>query len=258
LVASLYVSEPNIIATGTVTEATTLYVAGAPTEGGVNYSFHVAAGAVKFGGTSTFADDVTIADTKGLCTGIADADYFLFKADDRTVGLVEVGRVSEGTDPWFQIGRDDTGVAVNAITDMLVLQAGAGANNESAGFGLGISFKLGNAASEVEERVSLDAYLATATDGAEAAYFIVNIMTAGAMAKTATWSNRGVTAHISADSVLVADEVTIGGYELSATNRALAISQEAAVVVEVDETKFSHKMPVRINGATYYMMLTAT
>ncbi len=60
------------------------------------------------------------------------------------------------------------------------------------------------------------------------------------------------------DSSAVADEVSLGGYELSAGNRALAISQEAAVAVEVDETKFSHKMPVRINGTTYYIMLTAT
>lgn len=60
----------------------------------------------------------------------------------------------------------------------------------------------------------------------------------------------------SVDSSAVANQVAIGGYELSAGNRALAISQESAVAAEVDETKFSHKLPVRINGATYYIMLT--
>jgi len=30
------------------------------------------------------------------------------------------------------------------------------------------------------------------------------------------------------------------------------------IVVEVDETKFSHKLPVVINGTTYYIMMTAT
>ena len=62
----------------------------------------------------------------------------------------------------------------------------------------------------------------------------------------------------SLDSAAVADEVSLGCYELSAGNRALAISQESAVAAETDETKFSHKLPVRINGSTYYIMLTAT
>ncbi len=66
-----------------------------------------------------------------------------------------------------------------------------------------------------------------------------------------TWS-------LSKDSALVADEVSLSGYEIAADERTLAISQENPVVVDVDETKFSHKMPIRINGATYYMMLTAT
>ncbi len=60
------------------------------------------------------------------------------------------------------------------------------------------------------------------------------------------------------DSGAVANEVTLGGYEIGAGNRVLAISQETAVAVEVDETKFSHKLQARINGVTYYMMLTAT
>lgn len=60
------------------------------------------------------------------------------------------------------------------------------------------------------------------------------------------------------DSAAVANEVSLGGYEIGAGARSLAISQENPVVVEVDESKFSHKMPIRINGATYNMMLTAT
>jgi len=60
----------------------------------------------------------------------------------------------------------------------------------------------------------------------------------------------------SADSAAVADQVSIGGYELSAGNRALCIAQESAVQAENDESKFSHKLPVRINEATYYIMLT--
>ena len=84
-------------------------------------------------------------------------------------------------------------------------------------------------------------------------------MTDGNVVWDADWTITGdLTFNTSADSSSTADEVSLGGYELSAGNRALAISQEAAVAVEVDETKFSHKLPVRINGSTYYIMLTAT
>jgi len=62
----------------------------------------------------------------------------------------------------------------------------------------------------------------------------------------------------SIDSAAVADEVSLGRYEIGAGNTVLAISQETAVAAEVDETKFSHKMQLRINGGTYYMMLTTT
>jgi hypothetical protein len=62
----------------------------------------------------------------------------------------------------------------------------------------------------------------------------------------------------SVDSAAVADQVSFSRYEIGAGNTVLGISQETAVATETDETKFSHKMQVRINGATYFMMLTAT
>ncbi|GAF92139.1 unnamed protein product, partial [marine sediment metagenome] len=62
----------------------------------------------------------------------------------------------------------------------------------------------------------------------------------------------------SIDSGAVADQVSIGRYEIGGGNTVFAISQETAVAVDVDETKFSHKMQVRLNGATYFIMLTQT
>ena len=61
----------------------------------------------------------------------------------------------------------------------------------------------------------------------------------------------------SVESAAVANEVSLGGFELSG-GRALAISQEVAVATSVDETDFSHNLPVRINGTTYYIMLAAS
>ena len=60
----------------------------------------------------------------------------------------------------------------------------------------------------------------------------------------------------SVDSAAVADQVSIGRYEIGSSNTVLAISQETAVAAEADETKFSHKVQMRINGATYFVMLT--
>jgi len=78
------------------------------------------------------------------------------------------------------------------------------------------------------------------------------------LAGLAMSTNKTLTFSASADSAAVADTVTIGGYDISAGHRALAIGTEEVVAADTDETKFSHKLPVRINGATYNIMLTAT
>lgn len=114
----------------------------------------------------------------------SNGKYGRFLTRDSDVGIVEIARFAGAADPYFQVGRDDTGVATNAVTDMLYIQGGAGNNNESAGFGVGIPFLLGNAASQVEERASIDCVLVTATDGSEAARFDFNCMTGGAAPTT--------------------------------------------------------------------------
>jgi len=123
----------------------------------------------------------------GISTlGVNDNTYS-FLARDNGVAQVIVGKVISAADPYFSIGRDDTGVATNAVTDMLVLQAGAGTNNEAQNFGLGVSVKLGNAASEVEERASLDFVLTDATNGAEDASLVVRLQDGGTVGDVATF-----------------------------------------------------------------------
>lgn len=58
------------------------------------------------------------------------------------------------------------------------------------------------------------------------------------------------------DSAAVADQVSLGGYEISAGHRALAISSEEVVVTEAIGAS-DRTLPVRINGATYKIMLVA-
>jgi hypothetical protein len=56
IVAALKVNEPNITATGTVTNGVTLYVAAPPSEGTNNYSLWVDSGLVRFDDESLFVD----------------------------------------------------------------------------------------------------------------------------------------------------------------------------------------------------------
>ena len=66
---------------------------------------------------------------------------------------------------------------------------------------------------------------------------------------------RPLTWTASVDSAAVADQVSIGRYEIGADNTVLALSQETAVASAVVGAS-THKMQVRINGATYFIMLT--
>jgi hypothetical protein len=134
--------------------------------------------------TAYLAMDGTPQLTFGLLDGTVnaanvDTKYVTIKARDSGVGLVEMARIVGAADPYLIVGRDDTGVSTSAVTDILVLQAGAGTNNESAGQGLGVSFKIGNGASQLEERASIDCALVTATDGSEDANLIFNLMDGG-------------------------------------------------------------------------------
>jgi hypothetical protein len=63
LVTGAHFAEPNITATGTVTSASTVYIAAAPSEGGTNnYALWVDAGAVQFDAGLTVGTDVSVGD----------------------------------------------------------------------------------------------------------------------------------------------------------------------------------------------------
>lgn len=86
VVASLLVAEPNITATGTVTRATSLYVSGAPTEGGTaNYAAWIA-GVTRVDGnidlSSAAADIIGKANTAAMVR-ITDGTTALWSADSR-------------------------------------------------------------------------------------------------------------------------------------------------------------------------------
>lgn len=110
----------------------------------------------------------------------ANNRYVKFQALINDGAMAEIARLQNAADPYFQMGRDDTGVALSAVTDMLALQAGGGTGNEAANFGLGIALKIGNAASEVEKRASINLVLTDATNASEDVELNINLMIAGA------------------------------------------------------------------------------
>ena len=81
----------------------------------------------------------------------------------------------------------------------------------------------------------------------------------GALAESMRLGADGaLTLKVSADSAAVADQVSIGRYEIGAGNTVLSFSQETAVVGAVVEADYSHAMQIRINGTTYHLMLAST
>lgn len=81
--AALFVEEPNLTATGTITSAATLYIEAAPTEGSSNYALWVDDGAAQFDstvdidGVLTIASDIVHAgDTNNKIAFTTDAQSF--------------------------------------------------------------------------------------------------------------------------------------------------------------------------------------
>ena len=172
-----------------------------------------------------------------ISTTNTDDCYVVIQSRDNTVGVVEVARFMSAADPYFQIGRDDTGVAVGAVCDMLVLQAGAGSGNETANFGLGTSWKIGNASSEVEERGSIDLVLTTATNASEAAQFNFSVMTAGAMvASVMSILGTGI---IFASGMAIASGATNGNTLLIRANDTTFITLTTGVTDTMDIGTFN-------------------
>jgi hypothetical protein len=131
------------------------------------------------------AGDITFGvDAKSINARAVADNYVKLTALDTGAANVEVARFASAADPYFRVGRDDTGVALNAVTDGLYLMMAGGTGNSSAGQGFGMPWLLGNAASETEERASIDCVLVTATNGAEDARFDFNVQAAGAAPST--------------------------------------------------------------------------
>jgi len=253
--ASVSILEPNITATGTVTVAATLYIVSAPTEGTTNAAIYVASGDTilqrlttggttpvgyvrnDFGGNFTSDGGATYAfmnyfngvltsltgDTAGLVGVLVGHSIVTQTIADQSIAYIAQVSIAEPT-----ITNNLSGTGVITVASTLYI---SGAPTE------GVT----NAAIYIVSGDIRSASGDLVLGGGDIFNTQGDIQFAG-----------------SRDSGAVADTVAIGGYEIGAGNRVLAISQETAVAADVDETKFSNKLQVRINGATYFIMLTTT
>lgn len=124
IVASMYLAEPNITATGTVTAAATLYIAGAPTEGGTsNNAIHVAAGTCLMQG-ATFGGTVVLgAQQLSLSTGnvtFSGAGYIAMGANPSASGYIRL--LNTGVIAWRNAANnaDISALQVDANDDVTV------------------------------------------------------------------------------------------------------------------------------------------
>ncbi len=86
VVASLNIHEPNITATGTVTDAATVRIVDAPTEGGTNWALWVDAGATRLDGTAYIGDTSNADTVLGLTINQAGNDDVILALKSSDVG----------------------------------------------------------------------------------------------------------------------------------------------------------------------------
>ena len=123
LVAGLAIYEPNITATGTVTEASTVYISSAPTEGGSNYALHVASGAVSFGSTLLVTGLATVSGGATIA-GAVDVNATTLAIDGSS--SMAIGTASSGV--ALSLGHTTSETTVNdnlTVTGLATVSTGA-------------------------------------------------------------------------------------------------------------------------------------
>jgi hypothetical protein len=119
-VGSVNIAEPNITATGTVTNAFTLRIADAPTEGTNNYAFWVDAGASRFDGAVTVSSTLTVGvDDTGHDVqffGATSGRYLLWDESADTLQLADNTRLTFGTGNDADIYYDGTNLYIEPQT----------------------------------------------------------------------------------------------------------------------------------------------
>lgn len=132
IASSLYLEEPNLTATGTVTDAATIYIEGAPTEGTDNHAILIAGGAV----TQAKGADIASATTADI--GSATGDFVDITGTTTITGL---GTVQAGAQRIVQF---DAALTLTHNASSLILPGGANITTAAGDTAKFISLGSGN------------------------------------------------------------------------------------------------------------------
>lgn len=187
----------------------------------------------------------------------ADNASFTFMARDNTVGNVQVMKMVGAVDPYMLIGRSDTGVSTNTVTDQFYLQAGTGANNIAASFGLGLPIYLSSDLHVLAERAHLNWVVTNPTAATYATRLDMGLMAGGALTTPLELYGSGglMMPQAVTEPASTADRAGVYAIDLSANNCTIGFDTETAVIAAVGIAS-THKIPVRWNGVTYYLLVT--
>ena len=119
VVASWNIHEPNITATGTVSDAATLRVVDAPTEGSLNWALWVDAGATRLDGTAYIGDTTNADVTLGLTINQAanDNQILALKSSDVSHGVTDLAE-TDTYGAFVKAGANDGGLRMLGLTDV--------------------------------------------------------------------------------------------------------------------------------------------
>ena len=236
-VAQVYINEPLITKNVTnIPIAAALIVAAQPTEGDINASIYVTAGDIR----------------------VASGDIYLS-------GGVFAGGASKTNNTQNSFGGNFVSGGVSTVAEKQLFSGTLTGASGDTGWLTGTLFNNVITTQSVAETLDLATQIYVGkptitknvtTINKAFTMFVANTPTEGTTNAAIGIGGGDIKWLGSLDSASVADQVALGGYDLSPGNRALAISQESAVVVDTDnETAYSHYMPVRINGVSYGLML---
>jgi hypothetical protein len=119
VVASLNVHEPNLTATGTITDAATVRIVDAPTEGSGNWALWVDAGATRLDGTAYIGDTSNAGVTLGLTINQAanDDGILALKSSDVAHGVTDVAETDTYAH-FLKAAAADGGLRVIGLSDV--------------------------------------------------------------------------------------------------------------------------------------------
>ncbi len=177
--ASLYLEEPNLTATGTVTDAAALYIEAAPSEGTNNYALLIAAGNSLFGGKIDVNGNELILDADADTSITADSDD---RIDIRIGGTDEILLGLDSTNSSGIVTLDSRAVSASANTNVARLQVSA--SNA-------LTIPAGTTAIAAGLRVDEPNFTATGTITSAATLYIPAAPTEGGTNNYALWIGAG-------------------------------------------------------------------